>query len=164
MNLSLNSTLWIVLYSFIDIYRSTLIHLPHLKGMRVSFVFHILGQFEFSIPLLLSLSLTFCLFFFLLLFECLSIGRWVGRSTGRRFRFRRQYAMLILPRSLLCYLFWALTLPLYMWLSVPLCVVCVPVCVSLFVLWVNVRTRLCANCSSAAEVVHSVFILVLCDI
>lgn len=37
--------------------------------------------------------------------------------------------MLILPRSLLCYLFWALTLPLYMWLSVPLCVVCVPVCV-----------------------------------
>lgn len=35
--------------------------------------------------------------------------------------------MLILPRSLLCYLFWALTLPLYMWLSVPLCV-CVCVC------------------------------------
>lgn len=35
--------------------------------------------------------------------------------------------MLILPRSLLCYLFWALTLPLYMWLSVPLCV-CECVC------------------------------------
>lgn len=93
------------LHRFIDIYRSTLIHLPHLKGMRDSFVFHILGQFVFSIPLPLALPLPPCLFLFLLLFECLSIGRWVGRSTGRRFRFRRQYAMLILPRSLLCYLF-----------------------------------------------------------
>jgi len=33
--------------------------------------------------------------------------------------------------------------------------VCVCVWVYVFVLWVNVRTRLCANCSSVVDVVHS---------
>lgn len=140
-------------------------YLPILKGMRGSFVFLILGQFVFFIPLPLPPSLPpACSSSCCCLNVCLSVVGSVVRPAD----------VSVSGASTPCWFCLALCCAIRFELSLCHCTcdclchcVCACVCVwvCLFVLWVNVRTRLCANCSSAAEVVHSVFILlVLCDI